>query len=162
MREKQLLIADGHHRYETSLTYKNKYLKNCNEPGPEDYVLMLFMDSSQEALKIYPTHRRLSFKKDINMEEIIKNLSVKYEISPEEIKNGDEADSMLEGFIVNNEIGFLFYLQEGSYILKLKNSHSFDAELENPDIFILHEESIKDLDDLLEIKGILLIMMVNV
>jgi uncharacterized protein (DUF1015 family) len=62
MKERQILIADGHHRYETSLMYRNKF-SNSSTPGPKDYVLMLFMDSSQEELKIYPTYRSLSFKK---------------------------------------------------------------------------------------------------
>ena len=63
MTEKPILIADGHHRYETSLMYKNNYSKESSCQRPEEYVLTLFVDSSQEDIKIYPTHRRIRFKK---------------------------------------------------------------------------------------------------
>jgi uncharacterized protein (DUF1015 family) len=144
MKKKQLLIADGHHRYETSLMYRNKF-SNSSAPGPEDYVLMLFMDSSQEELKIYPTYRSLSFKKYINMEKLIKTLSNLYDIMPAPIKDSDDIISILENFKNNNETGFLLHSRQGSYKLFLKSGHSYD-KLERPDVFILHEKLLDDLD----------------
>jgi uncharacterized protein (DUF1015 family) len=55
---------------------------------------------------------------------------------------------MLEELKNNGKTGFIFHSREGSYSLTLKNGHSYD-KLENPDVFILHEKLIKDLDDLI-------------
>jgi uncharacterized protein (DUF1015 family) len=152
MKERQVLIADGHHRYETSLMFRNKF-SNSSVPVPEDHVLMLFIDSGQEELRIYPTHRNLSFKKDTDMEKIKEHLSNLYDIKPATVKDSDSITSILENLNNNRETGFLFHSRQGSYKLVLKNSHSYD-KLESPDVFILHEELLDDLDSIFGLKEI--------
>jgi uncharacterized protein (DUF1015 family) len=46
---KQLLIADGHHRYETALAYA--------EEGGSPYLMVVLVPTRQEGLTIFPTHR---------------------------------------------------------------------------------------------------------
>lgn len=53
MADKKLLIADGHHRYETALAFRND---NPNLPGA-DRVMMTFVNMYSEGLKILATHR---------------------------------------------------------------------------------------------------------
>jgi uncharacterized protein (DUF1015 family) len=55
MSDKKLLIADGHHRYETALAYRNE---NPNVPAAE-YVMMTFVNMYSPGLKILATHRVL-------------------------------------------------------------------------------------------------------
>jgi uncharacterized protein (DUF1015 family) len=55
MRDKKLLIADGHHRYETALAYRNE---NPGVPAAE-YVMMTFVNMYSPGLKILATHRVL-------------------------------------------------------------------------------------------------------
>jgi len=55
MRDKKLLIADGHHRYETALAYRNE---NPGVPAVE-YVMMTFVNMHSPGLKILATHRVL-------------------------------------------------------------------------------------------------------
>jgi uncharacterized protein (DUF1015 family) len=52
LREAQLLIADGHHRYETALAFHG-------EDGTEAsaWVLAVIVPTDQEGLTIFPTHR---------------------------------------------------------------------------------------------------------
>jgi uncharacterized protein (DUF1015 family) len=52
LREAQLLIADGHHRYETALAFHD-------EDGGEAsaWVLAVIVPTDQEGLTIFPTHR---------------------------------------------------------------------------------------------------------
>src|SRR5919197_3975899 len=45
----QLLIADGHHRYETALAYAEK--------GGSPYLMVVLVPTQQEGLTIFPTHR---------------------------------------------------------------------------------------------------------
>ena len=55
MADKKLLIADGHHRYETALAYRNE-----NPAVAEaQYVMMTFVNMYSPGLKILATHRVL-------------------------------------------------------------------------------------------------------
>ena len=53
--EKQILIADGHHRYETSLNLKKEL-----DSSKSDYAMFYLAASNQEGLLINPTHRILT------------------------------------------------------------------------------------------------------
>jgi len=53
MADKKLLIADGHHRYETALAFRNE---NPELPGA-DRVMMTFVNMHSDGLKILATHR---------------------------------------------------------------------------------------------------------
>ena len=65
MRDRKLIIADGHHRYETALTYRNERRaaaetgsgSKTDAPAPYDSVMMTFVDMDRPGLVILPTHR---------------------------------------------------------------------------------------------------------
>lgn len=59
MADKKLIIADGHHRYETSLNYRNeRRASNGNNPhAPYERVMMTFVNMDSPGLVILPTHR---------------------------------------------------------------------------------------------------------
>ncbi|MGI8922416.1 MAG: DUF1015 domain-containing protein [Solirubrobacteraceae bacterium] len=52
----ELLIADGHHRYETALTYA----REVGGEGPHQYVLMALVSLEDPGLTVFATHRLLS------------------------------------------------------------------------------------------------------
>ena len=53
----KLYIADGHHRYETALNYKNYRAENGIPMGSADRVMMMLVDMSHPGLVVFPTHR---------------------------------------------------------------------------------------------------------
>jgi uncharacterized protein (DUF1015 family) len=57
MREKKLVIADGHHRYETSLAYRD--LRRAESAGDDraEYVMATFVPMESSGLIVLPTHR---------------------------------------------------------------------------------------------------------
>ena len=61
MRDQKLIIADGHHRYETALSYRNERRAAADTgtggPAPYDSVMMTFVDMDRPGLVILPTHR---------------------------------------------------------------------------------------------------------
>jgi len=61
MRTQKLIIADGHHRYETALTYRDERRATAETgsglPAPYDSVMMTFVDMDCPGLVILPTHR---------------------------------------------------------------------------------------------------------
>jgi uncharacterized protein (DUF1015 family) len=80
MRDKKLIIADGHHRYETALNYRNArraaeaqpvgapreranatLLRSLEtEESPYDLVMMTFINMNSPGLAVLPTHRVVS------------------------------------------------------------------------------------------------------
>jgi uncharacterized protein (DUF1015 family) len=54
-----ITIADGHHRYETALRYRDerRMTRSCEEDPAFDYLLMLFLEATAEPLTVLPTHR---------------------------------------------------------------------------------------------------------
>ena len=57
LHEQPLLIADGHHRYETALEYC-RLNSNSSSPGP-GYILTVMVSMQDEGLIVLPTHRLL-------------------------------------------------------------------------------------------------------
>jgi uncharacterized protein (DUF1015 family) len=64
MINKKLIIADGHHRYETALTYRNECrAADSSSPAsgqgeaPYEFVMMTFVNMNSPSLLILPTHR---------------------------------------------------------------------------------------------------------
>jgi uncharacterized protein (DUF1015 family) len=63
MAEKKLLIADGHHRYETALAYRDECRRAAGaiDPGaPSEKAMMALFNTEGEGLTILPTHRLVS------------------------------------------------------------------------------------------------------
>ncbi|WP_144436850.1 DUF1015 domain-containing protein [Thermosulfidibacter takaii] len=60
LKDKKILIADGHHRYETALNYmKEMKAKNPNHTGEEpcNFALMAIVSSKDPGLLVLPIHR---------------------------------------------------------------------------------------------------------
>jgi uncharacterized protein (DUF1015 family) len=60
MAEQKLVIADGHHRYETALNYRNERRVRAGKIDPEapyERVMMTFVNTKSEGLMILPGHR---------------------------------------------------------------------------------------------------------
>ena len=60
MRDQKLVIADGHHRYETALNFRNECRaasSTANSDAPYEFVMMTFVNLNDPGLLILPTHR---------------------------------------------------------------------------------------------------------
>jgi uncharacterized protein (DUF1015 family) len=56
-----VVLADGHHRYETALAYREEWrLAHGEGPGGQDLVLALVVELAEDQLTVGPTHRVLS------------------------------------------------------------------------------------------------------
>jgi len=64
LQDREIFIADGHHRYETALLYQQEmnaaHPDNQDHNRPWDYVMSYFSSMSSPGLAILPTHRLLS------------------------------------------------------------------------------------------------------
>jgi uncharacterized protein (DUF1015 family) len=61
MRDSKLVIADGHHRYETALNYRDECRSaagtSSNPQAPYEFVMMTFVNMNDPGLLVLPTHR---------------------------------------------------------------------------------------------------------
>lgn len=61
MRDKRLVIADGHHRYETALNFRDECRAaagpNSSPTAPYEFVMMTFVNMNDPGLLVLPTHR---------------------------------------------------------------------------------------------------------
>ncbi|MFC1594764.1 DUF1015 domain-containing protein [Candidatus Omnitrophota bacterium] len=70
LRSKQIFIADGHHRYEVGLSFREHmrkmHKKKITLPRPYEYIMTYFTDLDPKRLQILPVHRviRSEFKKE--------------------------------------------------------------------------------------------------
>lgn len=59
--DRKLYIADGHHRYETALNFRNYCREQgLSKPGDAvDSIMMMLVDMEHDGLVVFPTHRML-------------------------------------------------------------------------------------------------------
>lgn len=72
--DKQLIIADGHHRYETALAFRNEMRQQHPNAGPEapwEYVMMTFVNMDAPGLVVLPTHRVVKGMENFQISELV-------------------------------------------------------------------------------------------
>jgi uncharacterized protein (DUF1015 family) len=91
MADKKLVIADGHHRYETALAYRNEQRaqhRASNPDAPYEKVMMTLVNSHSPALTILPTHRVVSGLANFNYNELLKKLSEFFDVREIPLEGG--------------------------------------------------------------------------
>jgi uncharacterized protein (DUF1015 family) len=77
-----VVIADGHHRYETALRYRDerRMSRSCEEDPAFDYLLTLFVDAAGEELTVLPTHRVLRGLGDDGVTRLLTRLDELFDV----------------------------------------------------------------------------------
>jgi uncharacterized protein (DUF1015 family) len=84
MANKKLVIADGHHRYETALAYRDECrarLGTADPYAPHEKVTMTFFNARAGGITILPTHRVVSNLAGFQLEQFRKRLAPYFELS---------------------------------------------------------------------------------
>ena len=91
MADKKLIIADGHHRYETALNYRNerRAAAGSSEAAPYDFAMMTFVNMDSPGLLILPTHRVVHSLQEFSMDSLRQNASEFFSV--EEVDPGLDA-----------------------------------------------------------------------
>jgi uncharacterized protein (DUF1015 family) len=119
----ELLIADGHHRYETARVYAEE----IGGEGPHRYVLMCLVALQDEGLTVFPTHRLLTNVKDLDQQVTLgKTLRELFDIAPI-----DQAQlTPLEG-TGPLQMGYIDAHHKQAYRLTLKDQAMADQALKD-------------------------------
>lgn len=87
---KQLFIADGHHRYETGLNFKRKLIEDgviTDENHPGNYIMMMLIDMENDGLVVFPTHRMVRGLEGFDADKALDKISEYFEVSDIEKKD---------------------------------------------------------------------------
>lgn len=77
-----VFIADGHHRYETAVRYRDERRVHSSETDPAfDFLLMLFLDAA-DALTVLPTHRLVRGLGEEGVERLADGLPRLFHVEP--------------------------------------------------------------------------------
>ena len=91
----ELLIADGHHRYETARVYAEE----IGGEGDHRYVLMLLCSLSDPGLLVFPTHRLLTGLKDDTSKQVAIRDALRRDFEIEELGAPSELEPSANGRI---------------------------------------------------------------
>jgi uncharacterized protein (DUF1015 family) len=90
-----LYIADGHHRYETALTYRDQ--RRCEGAGPSspsEYVLMALVATSDPGLVVLPTHRIVRGLGDVDLQQALSALETMFRVERRAMTTNETATSV--------------------------------------------------------------------
>jgi uncharacterized protein (DUF1015 family) len=133
MADKKLIIADGHHRYETSVAYAKErsaqHKLPLNQPRDEDEkigpgnlpspafpeaaMMMTFVNMDAPGITILPTHRVVHGLEDFNTEAFLTRAEEFFTITP--LVTPD-----LEPLVVADGVAFIAVAKDGNHLLTAK------------------------------------------
>ncbi len=141
IKQKSIILADGHHRYEGSLFYKHKKQNEKKDFTGEEgfnYHLMYLTNTEADDLRILPTHRLIHGLKNFDEQTIIKKLEDDFVI-----KVVDDSDTLNE-IIAGKPWAFGLMFKENTYKVRLKPESiakitwPFPDEIKRLDLTIMH------------------------
>ena len=138
---KQVIMADGHHRYESSLAYmKRQMANNPDHRGNEgyNYHLIYLTNTESDDIRILPTHRLIKGIKNFNETAIMKKIEKFFSVRP----LADKYD--MDKVILGEKWTFGLLFKENAYRVRLKPEAfsalkwNFAEQVKNLDLTVMH------------------------
>ena len=130
MREKKLLIADGHHRYETALAFRNEQRVKDPSYGPQaahEFVMMTLVRMENPGLVILPTHRIVHGLATFDREHMLESAKKFFEIDHIDIRSESRSATTLLAEAGQSGTSFVAVTRQGPYLLRAKKSALMQA-----------------------------------
>jgi uncharacterized protein (DUF1015 family) len=155
LEDKKLIIADGHHRYETAVNYARERGVTlggeiCERPGgglpqpatPESAAMMTFVNMDSDGLVILPTHRVVFGLQGFRAVRMLEAAQAYFEI--QELPQRDAAAALMELRAAPGTTAFAAVTAEGWFRLTAKQAavqealHGTPARQRQLDVVQLH------------------------
>lgn len=147
LKGEKIWIADGHHRYETALKYREEHKRGEGETA-EDYILIALCSMHDRGLVILPTHRIV---KGISLNEAAIQTRLRTyfnvrkvgnEVLPQEVAAVALPHNRVFGIVMPGNTGLLLTMEEPREALRLVEEEASDL-YKMLDVTILHEVILK-------------------
>lgn len=118
---KQVYIADGHHRYTTALNYRDQLKAQgvvTDETHPANYVMMTLMNLENPGLVVFPTHRVIKNMDNLDAAKLLKDSEKYFDIEKVDVK------SLEDEIIKRGQTGkkvMAFYNEGEGWVMELKD-----------------------------------------
>jgi uncharacterized protein (DUF1015 family) len=120
--DRQVLIADGHHRYRTSLAYRDAMRATRPGKGPWDELLMLLVDADLHGPAVLPIHRLLA---GLDGDAVLAGLDGDFDARP--AGSPVEVQALLAALPVD-AVGFGLYTGARTWLLVARDPAALAAE----------------------------------
>jgi len=155
MSDKSCIIADGHHRYTTGLTYS----RESSNPAAK-YQMLAFANMHQDGLIVLATHRLVGNLENFGMENLLESLGERFRVTKFEFNSAQTKDSaeqkMLERMHTGHdkdESAFGIYGADNAfYVAVMKDKSTMDSIVPDMsqawktlDVSILHKLILEEL-----------------
>ena len=145
MADRKLIIADGHHRYETALNFRNEAERTASAclKDNANRVMMTFVNMDSPGLTILPTHRLVFGLSNFDVSSFLKKARELYEVRELGVIDKEKA-----GFLLaesgKKAISFIAVTKLGGFLLAAKSgseeqvSAEFSSRQRKLDVVNLH------------------------
>jgi uncharacterized protein (DUF1015 family) len=146
MADKPVVIADGHHRYETALAFRDERRREAGSTtgGSSDWLMATMVNMDSPGMTILPTHRLLTGFDGLNRDALIRSARAYFDVT--EVRGRDALERALRengasrpsiGLAVGESAGlFLFTLRADVEAARVVDGVS--AAQSMLDVVILH------------------------
>jgi uncharacterized protein (DUF1015 family) len=142
---KKLIIADGHHRYETALAYSKEEARAASAGRPGAYVSVVLFRSEDPGLTILPVNR-LMRRMNLPVEEVRRRLKRYFEVKTIQRDITERRGMFAERLESAGRTAFVMMTREGADLLVLREDVDLGVILNGPesaswkalDVSILH------------------------
>jgi uncharacterized protein (DUF1015 family) len=129
-RPKRLLIADGHHRYETALAYRDERRAPTTNPGGDsthEFVMMTLVRMESRGLVILPTHRVVQGLPTYDREKMLESARQFFTIDRIDLRSESRSATTLLEEAGAEGTAFVAVTRQGPYMLRAKKRPLQDA-----------------------------------
>lgn len=136
LRDRRIWIADGHHRYETALAYRDEQRKedreaqtperlNARTPKPHDYILIVLTAFEDPGLVVLPTHRLVRNIPSDRLGSLWHRLERHFTV---EAVAWEDLPTRMAAEPAQGAHRFGMVLREGAWVLTLRDEAAIEAE----------------------------------
>lgn len=126
---RKLYIADGHHRYETALNYRNYLRENglAKEGDACDYQMMMLVNMEHPGLVVFPTHRIVRDLESFDAHEVKRECGEYFDVS--EHTADEDIETALRKLYDEGKKAFAMYTGGGAWSLLVLKDISVMSKL---------------------------------
>jgi uncharacterized protein (DUF1015 family) len=136
MRSRKLLIADGHHRYETALAYRDERRQQsgtgANPDAAYEFVMMTLLPMENRGLVILPTHRIVQGLPTYDREQMLDRAGRFFDIDRIDLRTESRSATTLLEEAGGGGTAFVAVTRQGPYLLRAKKGAVQDALVSLP------------------------------